>query len=365
LDSLCGSSSVAAVTAHAGLLTSDAIEYDERMGAVQMSARIGAMIVHAASAAGVRASDLQRATGFDPATAADPDARISLALEERLWNEAAQRSGDDDFGLHAAEAMRPGMFDVLDYVTRTAPTARAALERLARYNRLEHDVAVFSIIDAPDVTRVEHAFSVADVQCRHSAEFTLASIVVVGGQITGQPLRARAVEFRHAAPRTTREHARVFGAVPSFDARMNAIELDPAALARPVPAADPMLLKVIERHADAALAALPVQPDTTIERVRNLLAGALREGAASLASVAEQLHMSERSLQRRLAEENATFDSVLDELRHSLALRYLAERQIAISEVAYLVGYSEPSAFHRAFKRWTGSTPTELRRRVA
>ena len=95
------------------------------------------------------------------------------------------------------------MFDVLDYVTRTAPTARAALERLVRYNRLEHDVAVFSIIDAPGVTRVEPAFSVADVQCRHSAEFTLASLVVVGGQSPGchcgpvrsssdtQPQRAR------------------------------------------------------------------------------------------------------------------------------------------------------------------------------
>ena len=353
------------MTAGAGLLTSDAIEYDRRMGAVQMSARIGAMIVHAASAAGVPPRDLQRATGFDPAAAADPDARISLELEERLWNEAAHLSKDDEFGLHAAEAMRPGMFDVLDYVTRTAPTARAALERIARYNRLEHDVAVFSIIDAPDVTRVEHAFSVADVQCRHSAEFTLAALVVVGGQITGLPLRARAVEFRHAAPPTTREHARIFGAVPSFGARVNALELDPAALARPVPAADPMLSKVVERHAEALLAALPVQAGTTIERVRNLLAAALREGAASLAEIAEQLHMSERSLQRRLAEENATFDTVLDELRHSLSLRYLAERQIAISEVAYLVGYSEPSAFHRAFKRWTGSTPTELRRRVA
>ncbi|HET9987214.1 MAG TPA: AraC family transcriptional regulator, partial [Kofleriaceae bacterium] len=285
--------------------------------------------------------------------------------EEQLWNEAADRSGDPDFGLHAAEAVRPGMFDVLDYVTRTAPTARAALERLARYNRLEHDVAVFSIIDAPDVTRVEHAFRVVDVQCRHSAEFTLACLVVVGSQITGRPLRARAVEFRHAAPERTREHARIFGATPTFGAKVNAIDLDPAALARPVPTADPMLSKVIERHAEALLAALPVQAEKTIDRVRAMLAVALREGPPSLADIAEQLHMSERSLQRRLAEEDATFDTVLDDLRHSLSLRYLAERQIAISEVAYLVGYSEPSAFHRAFKRWTGSTPTELRRRVA
>src|SRR5262249_58003598 len=108
-----------------------------------MSARIGAMIVQAAAQAGVDPRELSRATGFDPGRAADPDARIPIDLEETLWEEAARRSGDDDFGLHAAEGLRPGAFDVLDYAVRTAPTARAALERLPPYNRPRHAPARF------------------------------------------------------------------------------------------------------------------------------------------------------------------------------------------------------------------------------
>jgi AraC-like DNA-binding protein len=125
-----------------------------------------------------------------------------------------------------------------------------------------------------------------------------------------------------------------------------------------------VLSRVVIRHAEALLAALPVPaPDSSAHRVRRILADALAdgEGQATLAAVADKLHMSERSLQRRLADEGLKFDALLDELRRELAVRYLQDRKVAIAEVAYLLGYSEPSAFHRAFKRWTGKTPSELR----
>jgi AraC-like DNA-binding protein len=330
--------------------------------AIEMSARIGAMIVNAAAAAGVPVTELRAATGFDPAVAGDPDARISLQLEERLWLEAARRSGDDDIGLHAAEGLRPGAFDVIDYAIRTAPTLRASLQRLARYNRLEHDVAVFTIIDRGPVTRIEHAFRVAGaMQSRHSAEFTMAAILVVSAQLLGQPVRARAVEFRHAAVPATGEHVRVFGVRPGFGAAVNALEIDSALVDRPIPNADPALSRVIERHAEARLQGQPTPAETTAVRVQRLLARDLPAGEVSLSEVAAALHMSARSLQRRLGDEGTSFDAVLDELRHDLALRYLADPKIAIAEVAYLLGFSEPSSFHRAFKRWTGATPREAR----
>lgn len=336
------------------------------MAVIEMSARIGAMIVHAAAAAGVAPKELERATGFDASVAADPDARISLELEEALWTEAARLTGDQDFGLHAAERVQKGAFDVLDYAVRRAPTARAALERLARYNRLEHDAAVFTLSDSADLTRIEHAFRVGgSVQCRHSAEFTLASHVVIGSQITGVRMTPRAVEFRHARPASVEEHRRIFGVVPRFLAPVNAMEWSRQDLERPVPSADPSLSRVVERHAEALLAALPAPSATYTDRVRRHLASTLGEGDASLKAVAARLKMSERSLQRRLAGEGVTFDGLVDELRHQLALRYLADPTIAISEVAYLLGYSEPSPFHRAFRRWTGSTPTEVRQRAA
>ncbi len=344
-----------------------------------MSAKIGAAIVQAA---GRHGAALQAATGFDVAQAADPDARITLALETQLWDEAARLTGDDAFGLHAAEGIRQGSFDVLDYAVRTAPTLRAALERLARYNRLVHDAAVFSLHErageraGDDLVRIEHALRIAGArQSRHAAEFTVASIIIIGGQMLGQRLHARAAELTSPAPASpaiAAEHARVLGVAPRWGQRVNALELPRATLEQPLAAADPALSSVIERHAEALLARRPAPGDTTAERVRRLLAEVLgqggqapEEGAASLAAVAARLHASERSVQRRLADEGTSFDALLDEVRHGLALQFLGDPRIAIAEIAYLLGYSEPSAFHRAFKRWTGKTPSELRRRAA
>jgi AraC-like DNA-binding protein len=351
---------------HGRLPAAGAGGYRARMDGVEVSAGIGAVIVQAAVAAGVAAADLQAATGFDARVAADPDARITLATETALWDEAARRTGDPAFGLHAAGGLRPGVFDVLDYVFRTAPTLRAALDRVARYNRLLHDVAAFTLVDAGGgVTRVEHTLIEPGlVQSRHAAEFTLASIVTIGGQMAGRPLRPRAVEFRHAAaPPAQVEHERLFGVAPRFGCAVNALAFEAAELARPLPGADPVLSRVVVRHAEALLAARPAAPESAGHRVRRFLAAALADGEAqaTLAAAAAKLHMSERSLQRRLTDEGTTFDGLLEELRRGLALRYLSDQRVAIAQIAYLLGYSEPSAFHRAFKRWTGKTPTEAR----
>lgn len=328
---------------------------------------IGALIVQAVSARGVEPRALAQKARFDLDRASDPDARIPLEVETLLWEEASAACSDAAFGLHAAETVRPGAFDVLDYAVRTAPTLRASLDRAARYNRLLHDAAVFTVRDVGEVTRVEHGLALAGAtQSRHAAEFTLATFVVIGAQMLGAPVRARAVEFRHAAPdgSVVGEHERIFSTTPRFSAAVNAIELDRELVQQPLPSADPALWRVIERHAEALLAARPDPAESVQQRVRKHLASALgaSEGDATLAAMAERLHMSERSLQRRLAEEGASFDALLEDLRRELALRYLGDPKIAIAEVAYLLGYSEPSAFHRAFKRWTGKTPSELRR---
>jgi AraC-like DNA-binding protein len=333
---------------------------------VEVAASIGAMILAAAHAMGADPAVLAKRAGFDAACANDPDARIPIGVETLLWDEGARLTGDSAFGIHAAEGLRPGVFDVMDYAVRTAPTLRASLERLARYNRLVHDAAVFSLIQEGDAVRVEH--SLAGVrQSRHAAEFTLASLMVVGGQVSGSPLRALRVAFHHEAPESIKEHVCLFGVAPQFYGPANAVTFSIELLDRPLPAADPLLWRVIERHAEALLAARPALAETTAARVRRILCETLGEdeAAATLSGIASRLHMSERSVQRRLADEGETFDGLLDELRRELAVRYLADKKIAIAEVAFLLGYSEPSAFHRAFKRWTGSTPSQVRQRAA
>ncbi|HVU52194.1 MAG TPA: AraC family transcriptional regulator [Polyangia bacterium] len=339
------------------------------MLAIEVSAGIGAFIVNAAAAAGVSRAALEKRTGFTLSRADDPDARIPIEMETALWEEAASATGDSAFGLHAAEGLRPGVFDVLDYVVRAAPTLRASFERLARYNRLVHDAAVFVVGEGRSGgVRIEHSLSRPGVvQSRHAAEFTLASLVVVGAQMSAAPLAPVAVELRHPAPDAAARaaHLRLFGIAPRYDRAVNALELTGEAAARPVRTADPLLSRVVVRHAEALLAERPAATETTAGSVRRILTRLLGddEAGCSLAAVSASLHMSERSLQRRLADEGVTFDALLDELRRELALRYLADEKVAIAEIAYLLGYSEPSAFHRAFKRWTGTTPAEARQR--
>ena len=338
------------------------------MTPIEVSALIGGVVLHAVAARGGDTSALTAAVGFDPTLATDPDARMPLAMEEALYETAARQLGDDAFGIHAAELLPPGAFDVLDYAVRTAPNLRGALDRLVRYNRLVHDAAEFRLVPRGEVMRVEHGYRYGSaVQSRHSAEFTLAAVVLLGRQISEVHFVPRAVEFRHAAPSSSSSFAlaelrRVFGIEPTFAAATNALELDRSVLDRPLPKADLRLSKVVERHAESLLAAHVDPAITIVERVRRVLVGAIGESATTLAAIAERLKMSERTLQRKLADEGASFDAILDDVRKELALRYLADRKLAIAEVAFLLGYSEPSPFHRAFKRWTGKTPSEARR---
>ena len=333
--------------------------------AVAVSARIGAFIAGVARKKGADPARLAALTGFDPDRLADPDARIPLAQEEALWNAAAELTADEDFGLHAAQEIRPGAFDVLDYAVRTAATLRDALENLVRYNRLVHDIAVFTLTDRRSDCVIEHRFAAPGLTpCRHAAEFTLAAIVQIGTQITALPLRPSAVSFMHPLPPLLLVHEQVFGVKPRFNAPASSLVFARAALAQKVVGGDPGLARIVTAHADALLRSSAPAPTWT-DRVRQRLAEDFARGTTSLGVIARQLAMSERSLQRRLADEGVRFADLVDAVRRDLAMRYIADPGLALGEVAYLLGFAEPSPFHRACRRWTGSTPAAARRAAA
>jgi AraC-like DNA-binding protein len=334
-----------------------------RLRIPRISARIGALIVQVAADLGADAQRLMLDAGFDPRWLSDAEARMPLEVEERLWNRAAAMTGDSLFGLHAAGAIRPGAFDVLDHAVRTAPDLRTALHRLARYNRLVHDLARFEIVPDGDAVRIEHRFEGGGARpCRHAAEFTLASLVVVASQIGGQPVPARAVAFAHPPAGDAEAFRTVFGVTPRFDAPVSCLVLASSLLDRPVPAADPTLSRIVTAHAEQLLAARAPMRESVAARVRRHLAEGMADGPMTLDAIARRLHLSERSVQRRLEEEGTRFADLVDEVRRELALRYIADERLALGEVAYLLGYAEPSPFHRAFKRWTGTTPAAARR---
>ncbi|HEX6738182.1 MAG TPA: helix-turn-helix domain-containing protein, partial [Vicinamibacteria bacterium] len=169
--------------------------------------------------------------------------------------------------------------------------------------------------------------------------------------------------FRHARPADAREHARLFEAPLRFSQPENALVFDEAVLAARVRDADPWLLPIVEDHLRQQIAGPPPAASWP-QAVRDLVARSVAEGQATVRAISRGLGLSVRTFQRRLAEHGLVFKQILDEVRHELALRYLGEAEATLTDVALRLGYSELSAFDRAFRRWTGGSPLEHRRRA-
>jgi AraC-like DNA-binding protein len=299
--------------------------------------------------------------GCQPAALGDPDGRISHATALAVWQEAVRCAGDDFFGIHAAEQIRAGAFDVLDYATRSSATLGEGLQRLVRYQRILHNAAVVQLSVDGDSVRLTHALpGDAGELPRHTAEFIVAAWVVVARQATGTDFSPVEVTFRHSAPADRTEHERFFRAPIRFNSSANGVVLARSLLDLPLVKSDPGLCAVLERHMGELLEKVP-QSTSFGARVRQLVVKDLSTSPPDATAVARKLHMSRRTLQRLLRAEGTTFTELVDALRHDLAMRYLREPAVAIAEVAFLLGFSEASAFHRAFRRWQGTTPAAYR----
>ena len=322
-------------------------------------------IARAVEPLGVAPRELLAAVGLTPAALERIDARVPATLEAQLLEAAERLTGDESVGLRVAQSLTAGAYDVLGYALRSSATLGQALERLARYHRLIHESAAVQTEVEGNVARITHGASGEPLaKVRPLAQMALGAIVVVGRQLTGQDWAPLAVEFQHARPRDCTEYERLFRAPVRFDAACNQLLLDAALLRRPLPQADPGLCGVLERYARELAGRLPAG-HTASEQVRFLICQSLVGGDIRAEALARQLHMSARTLQRALATEGTSLREIMDGLRRDLAARYLAEPDLALGEVAFLLGFTELSSFWRAFKRWTGTTPAASRRSLA
>jgi AraC-like DNA-binding protein len=280
---------------------------------------------------------------------------LKLSTERRL-------TGDDAFGLHVGERSDAKLFDILGYALINSPTLGDAINRLVRYHSIWTGGAVFNLIATG--SRAHLAYEYVELQgeeCRQDCEMTLAIVVTFGRQVTGIDWTPREVSFRHSKPEDVSEHQRIFRAPVHFDCLANEVILDRSLLDVPLVKADPTLCAVLGRHAESLLAQFPRQ-ESFINRVRPILCEALNDGDPRLEEISQKMGVSIRTFQRKLREEGTCYQDLLDDTRYHLSKRYLQEPEIGICEVAYLIGFSEPSAFYRAFRRWAGITPKEFRR---
>jgi len=313
--------------------------------------------------AGANPDAILEPLGVHRTTLSTPHGLIPAASFARALEDAARLTGDDCFGLHFGEQYHPKNAGPLTYVVLNSPTMAAAFENIARYLRVHNEAAEVSFdrdgrwaylalrLDLP----VEH--------CRQHAEFSLALGLGLIRLMVGSDWSPAEVRFAHTAPPSTGEHSRIFGAPIRFGCRANAFVIDAEMCDRHIPAADPRLYPIMVRYLDRILESMP-REDSAITAVRKCIGEAMRSGEPTLRQTAERLIVGPRTLQRRLADCGVDFSELVTDTRRRFALQYLRDRRHTITEVAFLLGYSEVSAFNRAFKRWTGATPLEYRASV-
>lgn len=292
----------------------------------------------------------------------EPDARIPHRTAIWLLSQVALGTGDESVGIHAAERLQPGDFDVLEYAAASSATMGESIAMANRYLRLVHDAVEWSLDVEGDVAKWRYRFAPDIALSPPATEYFMAITVLLGRRFTGRDfLAGGAAQFAHPEPRDSGAHRRVFGTV-RFGQPEDALVFPVAALSWPMVRSDPALRTLLERVAREMLDRLP-KTDALTSQIRRLLAAELGGGDPGIVALARKLHMTPRTLRRRLEDVGTTHRDVLEQLRKELALRYVGERSIATSEVAFLLGYSNASAFHKAFKRWTGLSASEYRRR--
>jgi AraC-like DNA-binding protein len=239
----------------------------------------------------------------------------------------------------------------------SSPTVGSGLDHLARYVRavIDRAGAEFAVLgDSLAVTWVKPAEP-------HRVEFAFALMVRMAREATGLSLVPRKVHFAHRAPESRLEHRAFFGSPVRFGASSNQLLFSRKDLALRLRSADPALSRIVRRRLDKMLKQIS-RKDSIGTQVRRVLLDNLTGGKLTAASIAPCVALSERTLHRRLRAENTSFADILDATRGELAKSLLLEPGIGIGEIAFLLGYSESSAFHRFFRRWTGSTPLAYRR---
>ena len=322
-----------------------------------VSSRIARGLLAYAVSQGADRDALLAASGLDPDRLADVEGRIPAERHGRLWRAAAEANGDPDFGLRFGAGQPPNDVSLVGFVVMSAPTLGDAYDDLARYFTLFSEGVSLRLGAEAGAACLELRPSGASYFAeapRHPTECVLASLAGVAPAVTGRRLPGLHVAFAHDRPPTgTAGHERVLGVVPTFGAEVARLTFDAAALAWPNENASPQLHAILRHDADEILEGLhPSIP----QRVARAVAERFHGGVPTLAQVAADLTIGERSLQRHLEEEGVTFLGVVNDVRRQMALRYLEDGRSTLHEIAFSLGYSEPSAFHRAFKRWTGVT---------
>jgi AraC-like DNA-binding protein len=327
-------------------------------------AHVPLSFLRAAPRLGLDPSELLRRSGLREEDLRDPDARVPLGRIVDLWRAVIERVPDPVLGISLGRDVEVRHYGLVGYAMYYSPKLGEALLRLARYCRVINEAVQCELKQRKEATQVVIDGHPLLDALRHPIDGRLAAVLATSRKITGQPIVPLEVRFPYPQPADVAAYESFFECRLRFGQPDAALVLDPAALELPVEAGDPALSGYLDRLADQALDSLSADATFT-DRVRRAIWTHLSSGAPTLQQTAGRLGVSSRTLQRRLRQDGTTFAGVLEVLRRDLAMKLLRNRSLAVYEIAFLLGYSEPSTFYRAFRRWTGRSPQAFRRSAA
>ena len=308
---------------------------------------------------GLAFDDLLASVNLSPVALTDPDTRIQFDTAVVLWDELARRSNSPGFGVEAALDLPAGHFDLHEYIVRSSPTLGAGLRRACRYVKLVSSRGHLEVEVTDQEMRLVNRPPA--VTSRHAQECMLLSVWMMARRAAGRPLPLTRLELMSAKPESTKQLEDAFACPIVFGTPANVLVFPRKFEDLPLPAHDERLLTLIERHANAMVEALGTDQVRLRDRVRRSLFQLIQRDQMSLERVARSVGMSGRTLQRGLRDDGTSFRDLVDEVRRELAISHMSQSTLPITAIALLLDFSDVSAFHRSFRRWTGQAPSVYR----
>jgi AraC-like DNA-binding protein len=297
-----------------------------------------------------------------PDVAGSPTLKLKLSSFCRLFEESARQTSDENFGLWFGNQFQPRDLGMWGYAAVSSPTLGSALEGLVRLFRFHQESSMMGLrADTNGLVRLNYQIVAPDiVERRQDAELSLGMFLNVIREACGAQWSPEEVHFEHPKPLSAKEHEKAFGAPVYFSQSSNALLFRPEILNSPMPARDLRLLAVMQTCLEN-MGSREVHEDLLLDGVRSAIRIRLPEGYPSLKQIADELRAPLAVIHENLRDSGQSYKDMVEEVRRELALSYIKQRHLPFSEIALLLGYSELSAFSRAFHRWTGAAPRKYR----